>query len=275
MCVCDIGICEPLGMDCRPSSAYLATSVFSTSQCTRARPKAMSRSTGGARGPRGGGPDSACSCRPRSISSSTLQETGIEAAINDPDGPYDSARNRMMASNFQTQQSEMKVVAGQADYVVGSVHAITADGALVIASASGSQLAAYAWSAPNVILVAGTHKLVPSLQAAHERVAEHSLKLEDVRAQAAYGQHSYIGKLLEIRQELPGRIHLVLIRQLDPFDRATGVEIAAALEERDHRVNTPVRLRGDVSVVAKREDANGLRLLAGLDREALGGGGDV
>jgi hypothetical protein len=143
----------------------------------------------------------------------TLQETGIEAAINDPDGPYDSARNKMMALNFQTQQSEMKVIAGQADYVLGSVHAITADGALVIASASGSQLAAYAWSAPNVILVAGTHKLVPSLQAAHERVAEHSLKLEDVRAQAAYGQHSYIGKLLEIRQELPGRIHLVLIRQ--------------------------------------------------------------
>jgi len=143
----------------------------------------------------------------------TLQETGIEAAINDPDGPYESARNKMMALDFLTQQQEMKVIAGQADYVLGSVHAITADGAVVIASASGSQLAAYAWSAPNVILVAGTHKLVPNLQAAHERIAEHSLKLEDVRAQAAYGQHSYIGKLLEIRQELPGRVHLVLIRQ--------------------------------------------------------------
>ena len=84
---------------------------------------------------------------------------------------------------------------------------------MVIASASGSQLSGYAWGAPHVILVAGTQKLVPNLQSAHERVVEHSLKLEGARAQAAYGQDSYVGKLLEIRQELPGRIHLVLIRQ--------------------------------------------------------------
>jgi hypothetical protein len=32
-------------------------------------------------------------------------------------------------------------------------------------------------------------------------------------AQAAYGQHSQVGKVLEIHQELPGRIHIVLIRQ--------------------------------------------------------------
>jgi hypothetical protein len=119
----------------------------------------------------------------------------------------------MMALDFQTQMAEMKAIAGGADYALGSVHAITSDGAVVIASASGSQLAAYAWGAPNVIFVAGAQKLVPNLEAAHDRVVNHSLKLEDVRAQAAYGQGSYIGKVLEIRQEMPGRIHLVLIRQ--------------------------------------------------------------
>ena len=30
---------------------------------------------------------------------------------------------------------------------------------------------------------------------------------------AAYGQHSQVGKILEIHTELPGRIHVVLIRQ--------------------------------------------------------------
>ena len=49
---------------------------------------------------------------------------------------------------------------------------------------------------------------------AHEH---HGLKLEDARAIAAYGQHSVIGKLLEIRQELPGRIHVVLIRRAVGF----------------------------------------------------------
>ena len=40
-----------------------------------------------------------------------------------------------------------------------------------------------------------------------------TLILEDARAQAAYGQHSAVGKVLEIHQEMPGRIHIVLIRQ--------------------------------------------------------------
>jgi hypothetical protein len=38
-----------------------------------------------------------------------------------------------------------------------------------------------------------------------------------MRAQAAYEQHSFVGKILEIHQELPGRIHLVLIRQPPGF----------------------------------------------------------
>jgi hypothetical protein len=146
----------------------------------------------------------------------TLQETGIADAINDG-GRYDSARNRMFALNFATQAQEMKAIGGQPDYALGSVHAVTRDGTLVIASASGSQLASYAWGAANVILVIGAQKLVPTLEAAHERIYQHSLVLEDARAIAAYGQHSSVGKIMEIHQELPGRIHIVLVRQVVGF----------------------------------------------------------
>ena len=142
----------------------------------------------------------------------TLAETGIWDAINNG-GPYDSARNKMFALDFATQAQEMKAIGGQPGYALGSVQAVTRDGTLVIASASGSQLASYAWGAANVILIIGAQKIVPTLEAARERIYQHSLKLEDARAQAAYGQHSYVGKILEIHQELPGRIHLVLIRQ--------------------------------------------------------------
>jgi acyl-CoA hydrolase len=146
----------------------------------------------------------------------TLQETGIADAINDG-GRYDSARNRMFALDFAAQAQEMKAIGGQPDYALGSVHAITRDGTLVIASASGSQLASYAWGAANVIFIAGAQKLVASLEAARERIYQHSLVLEDARAIAAYGQHSSVGKILEIHQELPGRIHIVLIRQVVGF----------------------------------------------------------
>jgi LUD domain len=142
----------------------------------------------------------------------TLQETGIADAINDG-GPYESARNKMFALDFETQVQQMKAIGGQPGYALGSAHAVTRDGSLVIASASGSQLASYAWGAANVIFVIGAQKLVPSLEQAHQRIYQHSLKLEDARAQAAYGQHSYVGKVLEIHQELPGRIHIVLVRQ--------------------------------------------------------------
>src|ERR1700745_1575578 len=133
----------------------------------------------------------------------TLAETGIADAINDG-GAYESARHK-------------KASGGHPDYALGSVHAVTRDGTLVIASASGSQLASYAWGAANVIFVVGAQKLVPDLEAAHERIYQHSLVLEDARAIAAYGQHSSVGKVLEIHQELPGRIHIVLIRQVVGF----------------------------------------------------------
>ena len=141
----------------------------------------------------------------------TLQETGIEQAIN-RGGRYESIRNKMLALDFETQAQEMKALSGQPDFALGSVHAVTREGSLVIASASGSQLASYAWGAANVIFVVGAQKLVLTLDAAHERIFQHSLKLEDARALAAYGQNSSVGKILEIHQELPGRIHVVLIR---------------------------------------------------------------
>ena len=142
----------------------------------------------------------------------TLADTGIADAVNE-NGHYDSARARMAGLDFATQLREMKAIGGQPDYALGSVHAVTRDGTLVIASASGSQLASYAWGAANVIFVVGAQKLVPTLEAARERVYSHSLVLEDARAVVAYGQHSSVGKILEIHSELPGRIHIVLIRQ--------------------------------------------------------------
>ena len=142
----------------------------------------------------------------------TLEETGIANAI-DTDGPYDSARKRMEALDFATQLQEMKAIAGQPDFALGNVDAVTRNGTLVIASASGSQLASYIWGAANVIFVVGAQKLVPDLDEAHERIYQHSFKLEEARAFEAYGQHSRVGKIVEIHEEDPGRIHIVLIRR--------------------------------------------------------------
>ena len=78
----------------------------------------------------------------------TLAEAGLADAINDGGGRWESARNKMFALDFATQAQQMKAIGGQPDYALGSVHAVTRDGTLVIASASGSQLASYAWVRP-------------------------------------------------------------------------------------------------------------------------------
>jgi len=142
----------------------------------------------------------------------TLEETGISEAIENG-GPYDSARKKVAGLDHVAQLQEIKAIMGLSEFALGSVHAITRDGTLVIASALGSQLASHAWMAANVIFVVGAQKLVPDLEAAHERIRVHSLELEDARAREAYGQGSRIGKILEIHQETPGRIHVVLVRR--------------------------------------------------------------
>ena len=146
----------------------------------------------------------------------TLEETEIAEAI-DNGGPYDSARTKVLALDRASQLREIKAVMVQPGFTLGSLHAITRDGTLVIASALGSQLASYAWGARNVIFVVGAQKLVPDLDAAHERIFEHSLKLENAPTLEAYGQNSRVGKILEIHQEDPGRIHVVLIRAVVGF----------------------------------------------------------
>src|SRR5438874_9760781 len=96
-----------------------------------------------------------------------LEEHGFSVeVVSDLDAARDAVLARIpegsvvMTNTSMTQQ--MKAIAGQPDYALGSVHAVSRDGALVIASASGSQLASYAWGAANVIFVVGAQKLVPS-----------------------------------------------------------------------------------------------------------------
>ena len=102
--------------------------------------------------------------------------------------------------------------------MVGSVHAVTEDGKIVIASNSGSQLAPYAFSAAKVIWIVGTQKIVKNLDEAMKRIEEYTLKLEDERLMNVYGMHSSIRKVLTINSEImPGRITLIFVKEVLGF----------------------------------------------------------
>ena len=69
--------------------------------------------------------------------SQTLEATGIADDI-ERSGRYQPLRLRLYRMDREMQRSEMRALAASPDYVVGSVHALTEGGSLLIASASGS-----------------------------------------------------------------------------------------------------------------------------------------
>jgi L-lactate utilization protein LutC len=144
-------------------------------------------------------------------SSVTADVIGLTQEV-DTSGRYAAIRPRLMAMDPATQMSEMRRLAAAPQWVVGSVHALTHDGELVIASASGSQLSSMAYGAQHVLFLIGTQKIVPDLTAAMRRIHEYSLPLEDARARAAYGMSSTVQKVLTMHGDVEaGRVHVVLI----------------------------------------------------------------
>jgi LUD domain len=149
--------------------------------------------------------------------SETLRLSGIEADLNDS-GRYDSAKRRGQSLDRVADLREIWRLMSTPDVIVGSVHAVTETGSLVIASASGSQLPGYAGGAAQRIWAVGAQKVVPDLSTALRRVEEHCLPLESIRAQAVYGQPSAINRLLILNAEPhPGQATVLLLREAIGF----------------------------------------------------------
>jgi hypothetical protein len=142
----------------------------------------------------------------------TLDESGIGEIVNGAD--YASARNKMLALAADPgKKKEMKQAAGTPDFALGSVHALTQDGKLLIASASGSQFPGEAFGSDKVIFVVGAQKIVKGLPEGLKRIEEHAVPLEDERALAAYGMNTAFNKLLVINSDAPGRITVIIIKE--------------------------------------------------------------
>jgi len=149
--------------------------------------------------------------------SETLRLSGIDDDIN-TSGRYDAIKPRVLAMDRATGADDIRRLLASPDVAVGSVHAVTETGSLVVASGTGSQLPGYAGGAARVIWVVGAQKVVPDLPAALRRVEDHCLPLESARTQAAYGSPSAVNRLLVLNAELsPGRGTVLLLRQAIGF----------------------------------------------------------
>jgi hypothetical protein len=149
--------------------------------------------------------------------SQTLDVLGITFEI-EKSGRYGALRPRLWSMDRETEADEIRRLGAAPDVMLGSVHAVTETGSLLAASMSGSQLGPYVSGAGRVILVVGTQKIVSDLEEGLLRINEYAYRLEDARAQAAYGIRSAVNKIVIINREItPGRITVVFVDEVLGF----------------------------------------------------------
>jgi len=145
--------------------------------------------------------------------SKTLDDLGITQVLMDSDR-YDFLRKRLYKMDRQTQAREIRQLGSAPDLMLGSVNAITKDGQLVAASATGSQLGPLASGAGQLLLVVGSQKIVADLDAALARIRDHVQPYEDQRLREQAGIGTILARILILERDFrPGRTTIVLVHE--------------------------------------------------------------
>ncbi len=145
--------------------------------------------------------------------SKTLQDIGVTPVLAG-ESPYNYLRTVYLKMDRVTQMREIRKLIAAPDFMLGSVSAVTEEGILVAASATASQLGPYAAGAGKLILVVGSQKVVPTLDAALRRIREYVLPWEDAQVRPLVPTGSFVGKTLIIEREwIAGRIEVILVQQ--------------------------------------------------------------
>ena len=151
--------------------------------------------------------------RVHSGKSKTLEDAGLFKEFME-NQRYDFVRRTTMKMDQRTQRDEMRKLGAAPDVMVNSAHAVTEAGQIVITSASGSQIGPIASGAGKLILVIGSQKVVPDLDAAFRRIQEYVFPYEDARLRETMGVGTKITRTLILERDfVPGRTTIVLVRE--------------------------------------------------------------
>jgi L-lactate utilization protein LutB len=147
-------------------------------------------------------------------SSTTLIEIGYEEFITGGKSGWKVIHDLIRAENDDKKRADLRRKSVTADFFISGANAIASTGEIVACDASGSRVGAWPFAAGHLILVVGINKIVPTLNDALNRVREYAYRLENVRAQKAYGTPSVIGKcVILVHEKNEGRVTLILVNE--------------------------------------------------------------
>lgn len=149
-------------------------------------------------------------------SSTTLTQIGFVDYLKTGEHGWNNLHAAVLAETDPEKQALLRKQSVISDYYLGSAHAVTQNGELVIASNSGSQLPHLAFTSPNIILVVSTKKITSNLTTAFERISSHVVPLEDVRMEEAVGYGTLWAKTLILNKENPAigrKVHVIFVEE--------------------------------------------------------------
>ncbi len=146
-------------------------------------------------------------------SSTTLAEIGFLDLLKERKTTWKNVHDDIFSEKDKNRQAVLRRKATASEWFVSSANALTQDGQLVGADASGSRTGAWLFSAQNLVIVAGTNKIAKDLPEAMQRVREYAFALENVRAQKVYGMGSGTHKWAVLSKEYGPRVTVILVNE--------------------------------------------------------------
>lgn len=146
----------------------------------------------------------------------TLEQVGYMNYISEGNHPWLDLHAKIKGENDAQKRAQLRKESIASDYYLGSVHALTEDGQMVIASNTGSQLPHIAFSSQNLIFVVSTKKIVSNLADAMVRLEEYVIPLEDARMMKSMNMHTVMNKILILKGDpefLGRKIHVILVEE--------------------------------------------------------------
>jgi acylphosphatase len=148
--------------------------------------------------------------------SQTLEAIGFLEYLKSGAHGWNNLHAAVYAEQDQAKRMALRKQALFSDFYLGSVHGLAQTGEFVVASASGSQIPHIAFTSPNLILVVGAQKIVPTLDDARNRVAQYVFPLEDARMKSTGAPGSVFAKEFIFHTEPTGmgrKVRMIIVKE--------------------------------------------------------------
>lgn len=134
-------------------------------------------------------------------SSVTLEQIGFVEYLKEGKHEWNDLHAAILKEEDPAKRSELRKYSVVSDYYLGSVHALSETGEMVIASNTGSQQPHLVYTSSSLILVVSTQKITPDLQTALDRLHSHVVPLEDEHMKQLYGSGTKLNKTVILHGE--------------------------------------------------------------------------